>query len=55
MMSQKIMENHIVWLNEQKRIASFHREDGYQRYVLCGYDSFEDFLFFLVENGYRLQ
>lgn len=55
MMSQQEVEIHIVWLNEQKRIASFHPVNGYERHLLCGHEPFEDFLFFLVKNGYRLQ
>lgn len=54
-MEQQKVETHVVWLNEQTRIASFHPVNGYERHLLCGHDSFEYFLFFLVENGYRLQ
>lgn len=54
-MGQQIVETHIVWLNEQKRIASFHQVDGYQRRMLFGHDSFVNFLYVLVECGYRLQ
>ena len=54
-MEQQEVETHIVWINEQERIASFHRVAGYQRHLLCGRDSFVNFLFYLLEVGYRLQ
>lgn len=54
-MGRQTVETYIVWLDEQKRIASFHPVDGYQRHMLYGYDSFVNFLYVLVERGYRLQ
>ena len=47
--------NHIVWLNEQDRIASFHQVEGYYIQTFNGYDFFMNFLHALQQRGYRFQ
>lgn len=47
--------NHIMWLNEQDRIASFHHVEGYYIQTFNCYDFFMNFLHSLQERGYRFQ
>jgi len=49
------MNSHIVWLNEQEKIASFHNEDGYQEQEFTCREFFIAFLHTLQEQGYRFQ
>ena len=44
-----------VWLDEKKRIASFHFVDGYTRKDFLNGDAFMSFLQSLLERGYRFQ
>ena len=46
---------HIVWLNEQERIASFHAVDQYRRYDFHAHELFMSFLQALQQQGYRFQ
>jgi len=47
--------NHIVWLSEQDRIASFHHVEGYNIQTFSCHDFFMSFLHSLQERGYRFQ
>jgi len=47
--------NHIVWLSEQDRIASFHHVEGYYTQTFTCHDFFMNFLHSLQERGYRFQ
>lgn len=47
--------NHIVWLNEQDRIASFHHVEGYFSRTFGSHDFFMNFLHSLQERGFRFQ
>lgn len=46
---------HIVWLNAQTHIASFHPVDGYTKRSFSNRDFFLLFLHALQERGYRFQ
>ena len=45
----------IVWLNDQSRIASFHRVVGYEERSFTCHEFFMSFLHSLQERGYRFQ
>jgi len=47
--------NHIVWLSERDRIASFHHVDGYEIQRFNCHDFFMKFLHSLQERGFRFQ
>ena len=55
MMGYQETANHIVWLNEQDRIASFHHVEGYHIQTFHCHDFFMNFLHSLQERGYRFQ
>lgn len=48
-------KKHIVWLNEQDRIASFHAVDGYESQTFSCHEFFMTFLHALQERGFRFQ
>ena len=47
--------SHIVWLNDQIRIASFHPVDGFVEKCFANQSFFLQFLHSLQERGYRFQ
>lgn len=47
--------SHIVWLNDQIRIASFHPVDGFVEKRFASHSFFLQFLHSLQERGYRFQ
>lgn len=47
--------SHIVWLNDQIRIASFHPVDGFVKKCFANHSFFLQFLHSLQERGYRFQ
>ena len=54
-MSHQVVSNHIVWLNEQDRIASFRHVEGYNIQTFNCHDFFMNFLCSLQERGFRFQ
>ncbi len=54
-MSHQVVSDHVVWLNEQDRIASFHYVEGYNIQTFSCHDFFMSFLHSLQERGYRFQ
>ena len=54
-MGHQEVANHIVWLSEQDRIASFHHVEGYSIQTFSCHDFFMSFLHSLQERGYRFQ
>ena len=54
-MGHQEVANHIVWLSEQDRIASFHHVEGYYTQTFTCHDFFMSFLHSLQERGYRFQ
>ena len=52
---QEIRSNHIVWLSEKDRIASFHHVEGYQIQTFNLHDHFISYLHSLQERGFRFQ
>ena len=54
-MGHQEVSNHIVWLSEQDRIASFHHVEGYNIQTFNCHDFFMHFLHSLQERGYRFQ
>ena len=51
----EIRTDHIVWLNEKDRIASFHHVEGYRVETFNLHDHFISFLHSLQERGFRFQ
>jgi len=47
--------SHIVWLNDQIRIASFHPVEGFVEKCFASHSFFLQFLHSLQERGYRFQ
>lgn len=45
----------ICWINEQKKILSFHFEDGYTRKEFYSKAEFEVFIVSAADDGYRIQ
>ena len=54
-MSHQVVADHIVWVNDQDRIASFHHVEGYYIQTFSCHDFFMSFLHSLQERGYRFQ
>ena len=48
-------EAHIVWINEEKRIASFHAVDGDAEQIFASHEFFMNFLHSLQERSFRFQ
>lgn len=46
---------HIVWMDEQERIVSFHPVDGYQQRSFLSRTYFLQFILDLQQQGYRFQ
>jgi len=52
---EKDPDAHIVWINEEKRIASFHAVDGYAEQIFASHEFFMNFLHSLQERSFRFQ
>lgn len=44
-----------VWINDEEKIISFHREDGYREQVLSTQEDYISFLFAHGSSGYRFK
>ena len=52
---EKNPEAHIVWINEETRIASFHAVDGYVVQTFANHEFFMSYIHSLQERSFRFQ
>lgn len=48
-------QSYMVWLCEDRRIASFHPVDGYRKQSFASHDFFLGYLQQLQNQGYKFQ
>lgn len=46
---------HHVWISDEEKIISFHREDGYSERILCTQEEFVRFILAHGSSEYRIQ
>ena len=44
-----------VWIDEQAKIASFHRVEGYHKHIFKEHEAFMEYLRSLQQRGFRFQ
>lgn len=53
--AEKDLNRHIVWINEETRIASFHAMSGYVVHDFNDHESFMNYIYALQERSFRFQ
>ena len=54
-MEKKQQEFFVCWLDEEKKILSFHYEEGFEKKVFKTKPEFQDFMMLSVSRGFRVQ
>lgn len=53
--TEKDLNRHTVWINEETRIASFHAISGYVVHDFIDHESFMDYICALQERSFLFQ